>query len=106
MKLTTAISIRPVGTKQVNGPLWAVRSLPAHRYCPARIGPSICGAKRPSIGNLPSRPTILSLKTNCLSWRPCAGSDRLLRPIAACAVAKADMKEAANCRGLLGVILL
>ena len=22
MKLTTAISIRPVGTKQVNGPLW------------------------------------------------------------------------------------
>jgi hypothetical protein len=24
-----------------------------------------------SIDNLPSRPTILSLKPNCLSWRPC-----------------------------------
>jgi len=26
---------------------------------------------RTSIGNLPSRPMILSLKTSCLSWRPC-----------------------------------
>jgi hypothetical protein len=44
---------------------------PAHWDCAAWIGLTICGTKRPSIGNLPSRPTILSSRTSCLSWRPC-----------------------------------
>ena len=34
-------------------------------------GPTISGRKQPSIGNSPSRLTILSSKTRCLSWRPC-----------------------------------
>src|SRR5712671_2615692 len=33
------------------------------------IGLTIYGIKRPCVGNLSSRPTILSLKPNCLRWR-------------------------------------
>ena len=46
------------------------------------------------------------IKNELLELASVCGSDRLVRPIAACAVANSDMKEAANCGGLLGVILL
>jgi hypothetical protein len=69
---------RPIcysGTLDGRGPLFghafAIRT-PAHWDCAAWIGLTISGTKRPCIGNLPSRPTTLSLKPNCLSWPPCA----------------------------------
>ena len=40
------------------------------------IGLTISETKQPTIGNLPSRLTILSPKTRCLSWRPCAKRSR------------------------------
>ena len=44
---------------------------PGSLDCTTWIGLTISGTKQPSIGNLPSRLTIPSSKTRCLSWRPC-----------------------------------
>src|SRR5262249_47432847 len=45
---------------------------PGSLDCTTWNGLIISGTKQPSIGDLPSRLTILSSKTRCLSWRPCA----------------------------------
>ena len=54
---------------------------PAHWDCAAWIGLTTYGTKRPSIGNLPSRPKILSLKTRCLTWRPCVTRSPIISKI-------------------------
>src|ERR1700740_2073495 len=43
---------------------------PGSLDCTTWTGLTIFGTKQPSTGNLPSRLTILSSKTRCLSWRP------------------------------------
>ena len=53
--------------------LLAMRSLSRPRLigCTTWTGLTISGTKQPSIGNLPSKLTIPSSKTRCLSWHPC-----------------------------------
>ena len=51
----------------VKAPLWIVTTPSSTVLCSACIiGLNVYGIKRPRIGNLPSRRTILSLKPNCL----------------------------------------
>src|SRR5260221_1756080 len=50
--------------------LWIVTTPSSTILCSvSMIGLPIYGIRRPSVGNLSSGPTILSLKPNCLRWR-------------------------------------
>src|SRR6202022_3197263 len=61
------------------------------------IGLTIYGIKRPCVGNLSSRPTILSLKPNCFRWRRSAKRS----PITSKIILQAGqtMRRVARCQG-------
>jgi hypothetical protein len=66
-RLRTYISFTGV---LVKAPPWIVTAPSSTVMCSAYMnGLPIYGIKRPRVGNLSSRPTILSLKPNCLRWR-------------------------------------
>src|SRR6266478_349893 len=66
-RLRTYISFTGV---LVKAPPWIVTAPSSKVLCSAyMIGLPIYGIKRPRVGNLSSRPTILSLGPNCLRWR-------------------------------------
>ena len=95
-------AVPPAEAKSLKAPLWIVQSPSTVMCTECIIGLTVYEAKRTFFGNLPSRPTILSSRTSCLSWRRSARMPPTISKIIsqaisprweACIVAKVDYER-------------